>query len=81
MVPQIGTHQSLTLPNDLPDHPYLKALQPLGWMHTQPTETNQLSPQDIMYTSKLVSDNSDWDPDTCGVVTVSFTPGSCSLGA
>ena len=81
MVPQIGTHQNITLPNNLPEHPYLKALQPLGWMHTQPTETNQLSPQDIMYTSKLVSENSDWDPDTCAVVTVSFTPGSCSLGS
>jgi pre-mRNA-processing factor 8 len=36
MVPQTGTHQSIALPNQLPEHPYLKDLEPLGWLHTVP---------------------------------------------
>lgn len=36
MVPQVGSHQSVTLPNQMPDHEYLKNLEPLGWIHTQP---------------------------------------------
>merc|ERR1712071_337270 len=35
MPPQWGTHQSIHLPNQLPQHEYLKDLEPLGWMHTQ----------------------------------------------
>jgi pre-mRNA-processing factor 8 len=29
----------------LPGHEYLKELEPLGWIHTQPNELPQLSPQ------------------------------------
>ena len=36
LVPQTGTHQNVTLPNQLPEHPYLKDMEPLGWIHTQP---------------------------------------------
>ena len=43
MVPQIGTFQSVSLPSYLPEHPYLKDMEPLGWIHTQPTETGQMS--------------------------------------
>jgi hypothetical protein len=38
-----STHQSSYLPVQLPQHEYLKDLEPLGWMHTQPTELPQLS--------------------------------------
>lgn len=43
--PQWGTHQQVHLPRHLPKHPALAHLQPLGWMHTQPNELPQLSPQ------------------------------------
>lgn len=47
--PQCGTHQSVTLPQALPQHDYLKDLEALGWMHTQPNELPQLSPQVFNY--------------------------------
>ena len=43
--PQWGTHQTVHLPNNLPSHEYLTELEPLGWIHTQPNELPQLSPQ------------------------------------
>lgn len=47
MAPQWGTHQTVHLPNTLPVHQYLKEMEPLGWIHTQPNELPQLSPQVI----------------------------------
>jgi pre-mRNA-processing factor 8 len=81
MVPQMGTHQSVTLPKTPPDHPYLKDLQPLGWMHTQPAESHQLSPQDIIAHSTFLTDFPGWEIETSVTLTVSFTPGSCFLTA
>ena len=43
--PQWGTHQTVHLPSMLPQHEYLNDLEPLGWIHTQPNEQPQLSPQ------------------------------------
>ena len=57
LIPQVGNHQSVTFPKSLPDHPYLKDLEPLGWIHTQPGETSMLSPFDIMFTGGIVSEN------------------------
>lgn len=45
MPPQWGTHQQVNLPAALPEHDFLNDLEPLGWMHTQPNELPQLSPQ------------------------------------
>ncbi|KAH9310814.1 hypothetical protein KI387_025849, partial [Taxus chinensis] len=45
MPPQWGTHQQVHLPLALPEHDFLNDLEPLGWMHTQPNELPQLSPQ------------------------------------
>ena len=56
-----STHQSSYLPVQLPQHEYLKDLEPLGWMHTQPTELPQLSPQDITTHAKVMADNANWD--------------------
>merc|ERR550517_1385172 len=81
MPPQWGTHQSIHLPNQLPQHEYLKDLEPLGWMHTQPNELPQLSPQDITTHAKVMADNATWDGEKTVVITCSFTPGSCSLMA
>ena len=81
MPPQLGNHQSVTLPHELPDHEYLKDLEPLGWMHTQPNELPQLSPQDVTVHAGILDRNKSWDVDKCVLITCSFTPGSCSLTA
>eukprot|EP00475_Leptophrys_vorax_P028124 TRINITY_DN40512_c0_g1_i2.p1 TRINITY_DN40512_c0_g1~~TRINITY_DN40512_c0_g1_i2.p1 ORF type:complete len:835 (-),score=203.10 TRINITY_DN40512_c0_g1_i2:50-2554(-) len=79
MVPQLGTHQSVTFPLDLPEHPYLSELEPLGWIHTQAQESSQLPPHDVVHHSSLLSQHKSWDPEKAVVITCSFTPGSCSL--
>lgn len=81
IVPQVGNHQQVTLPRRLPEHEFLEDLEPLGWLHTQPNELPQLSVQDIITHSKIMSDNQTWDGEKTIVVTCSFTPGSCSLTA
>eukprot|EP01023_Acetabularia_acetabulum_P022170 TRINITY_DN21894_c0_g1_i3.p1 TRINITY_DN21894_c0_g1~~TRINITY_DN21894_c0_g1_i3.p1 ORF type:complete len:470 (+),score=67.88 TRINITY_DN21894_c0_g1_i3:644-2053(+) len=81
MPPQRGDHQSVQLPKDLPDHDYLRELQPLGWCHTQPSESQQMAPQDVTAHAKMLANYESWDGDRCVLVTCSFTPGSCSLTA
>jgi pre-mRNA-processing factor 8 len=34
MVPQVGTYQGVQLPSHMSEHPALKGLEPLGWLHT-----------------------------------------------
>ena len=79
--PQWGTHQTVHLPTALPQHEYLSELEPLGWIHTQPNELPQLSPQDICTHAKVMADHTTWDGEKTVVITCSFTPGSCSLTA
>jgi len=79
--PQWGTHQAVQIPNQLPSHEYLKDLEPLGWIHTQPNELPQLSPTDVIQHAKILSDNKSWDGEKTVILTCSFTPGSCSLTA
>eukprot|EP00731_Ephydatia_muelleri_P023645 Em0015g1228a len=81
MVPQWGTHQTIHIPNQLPSHEYLKDMEPLGWVHTQPNELPQLSPQDVTTHAKIMMENPSWDGEKTIVITCSFTPGSCSLMA
>lgn len=81
LVPQLGTHQAVQLPNMQPQHEYLKEMEPLGWIHTQPNELPQLSPQDVCIHSKIMSDNMAWDGEKTIIITCSFTPGSVSLTA
>ncbi|MGH0161571.1 UNVERIFIED_CONTAM: hypothetical protein FKN15_041370 [Acipenser sinensis] len=81
MVPQWGTHQTVHLPNQLPQHEYLKEMEPLGWIHTQPNESPQLSPQDVTTHAKVMADNPAWDGEKTIIITCSFTPGSCTLTA
>ncbi|KCV67421.1 pre-mRNA-processing-splicing factor 8 [Fonticula alba] len=82
LVPQWGNHQMVHLPRQLPDNPYLRDLEPLGWIHTQPNELPQLAPQDVAQHARTIAANPDsWSLDTSIVVTCSFTPGSCSLAA
>jgi len=81
LVPQLGTHQAVQLPNMQPQHEYLKEMEPLGWIHTQPNELPQLSPQDVCIHSKIMSDNMAWDGEKTIIITCSFAPGSVSLTA
>eukprot|EP00892_Ulva_mutabilis_P008605 jgi/Ulvmu1/6116/UM027_0094.1 len=81
MPPQTGTHQDVTLPHDLPQHRQLEGLEPLGWIHTQPHEVNQLTPTDCISHARMLGMHNTWDGESAIVVTCSFTPGSCSLTA
>ncbi|VDO03245.1 unnamed protein product [Rodentolepis nana] len=78
MPPQWGTHQTVHVPEGLPQDEYLRELEPLGWIHTQPNELPQLSPQDVSTHAKLFAEQ---DGDRTIVITCSFTPGSVSLCA
>lgn len=71
----------MTLPHQMPDTEYLKNLECLGWIHTQPNEQMQVSPFDVALHAKMLSENSSWNIDKSIVITVSFTPGSCSLAS
>ena len=79
IVPQTGTHQSITIntPPDTSDA--LSGLEPLGWIHTQPTELSAMSPYDCALHSRFVTENRSWSADSAIVITCSFPPGSCSL--
>ncbi|CAJ0953136.1 unnamed protein product [Ranitomeya imitator] len=56
-------------------------MEPLGWVHTQPNESPQLSPQDVTTHAKVMADNPAWDGEKTIIITCSFTPGSCTLTA
>jgi len=56
-------------------------MEPLGWIHTQPNELPQLSPQDITTHAKIMNDHTSWDGEKTIAITCSFTPGSVSLTA
>ncbi|CAD8141066.1 unnamed protein product [Paramecium pentaurelia] len=81
MIPQIGSRDNVTMPHQMPDSEYLRNLEPLGWLHTQSTETMHLSTYDITLHARLIQENQSWDAERCIVQTVSFTPGSCSITA
>jgi len=44
-------------------------MEPLGWIHTQPNELPQLSPQDITTHAKIMTDNPVWDGEKTIVIT------------
>ena len=67
----LNTPQVVHLPQRLPSHEYLKKMQPLGWIHTQPmpNELPQLSPQDVTMHGKVMADNPSWDGEKTIVIT------------
>ncbi len=87
MVPQVGNHQGVTLPKNLPDHEFLMDMEPLGWIHTQPNELTQngvqiLPAPDVITHAGIVEDHKKyWNGLSEIIITTSFTPGSCSLTA
>lgn len=108
MVPQWGTHQTVHLPSQLPQHEYLKVklrsrffiffavylnifcnaflivqeMEPLGWVHTQPNESPQLSPQDVTTHAKVMADNPAWDGEKTIIITCRYVAvdSLCSVG-
>jgi len=86
MVPQVGNHQSVTLPKNLPEHEMLQGMEPLGWIHTQPNEIVQNSKQvlpapDVLMHTGIVENSKVWNGQNEIIITSSFTQGSCSLTA
>jgi pre-mRNA-processing factor 8 len=86
LVPQVGNHQSVTLPKKLPDHEMLREMEPLGWIHTQPNELIQNSKQvlpapDVLMHTNFVENSLAWTGQNEIIITSSFTQGSCSLTA
>jgi len=61
--------QVVYLPQRLPSHDYLKEMEPLGWIHTQPNELPQLSPQDVTMHARIMADNPSWDGEKTIVIT------------
>ena len=47
-------------------------MEPLGWIHTQPNELPQLSPQDISTHAKIMADNPVWDGEKTIVITCRY---------
>ena len=81
LVPQVGTNRKVTLPHKVPSHELLEEYEPLGWLHTQPSELPQVPPEDVVSHSSMMSRNPQWQADKTVVLTCAFTPGSCSLSA
>ncbi|RDW57553.1 U4/U6-U5 snRNP complex subunit PRP8 [Aspergillus mulundensis] len=81
MIPQVGNTREVQLPQQLPQHDYLKNLEPLGVIHTiSGNEPPYMTAQDVTQHSRLMNAHSSWDKKTV-TMTVSFTPGSVSLAA
>ena len=81
MIPQVGGLRDIQLPHQLPQHEYLKDLEPLGLIHTvSGNEAPYMTAQDVTMHSRLMSQHPTWDKKTVSL-TVSFTPGSVSLSS
>jgi pre-mRNA-processing factor 8 len=81
MVPQVGSTRDVQLPHQLPQHEYLKNMEPLGIIHTTSgSELPYMTAADVTMHSKLMAAHSSWDKKTVTLI-VSFTPGSVSLSS
>ncbi|KIV95993.1 pre-mRNA-processing-splicing factor 8, variant [Exophiala mesophila] len=81
MVPQVGSTRDVQLPHQLPQHEYLKNLEPLGIIHTNSgNESTYMSAADVTTHARLMAQHPSWDKKTI-TLTVSFTPGSVSLSS
>ncbi|KAJ8607387.1 hypothetical protein MRB53_040333 [Persea americana] len=69
------------LPAQLPQHEYLKSMEPLGIIHTiSGNEPSYLPAADVTQHAHLMAAHDIWDKKTV-TMTVAFTPGSASLAA
>ncbi|KAI1337831.1 pre-mRNA processing splicing factor 8 [Xylariaceae sp. FL0016] len=82
MIPQIGGLRNVQLPQQLPQHEYLKGMEPLGVIHTMAgNELPYMSAADVTEHARLLDQHNEWDKQNTITVDVSFTPGSVSLSA
>ncbi|KIH90499.1 pre-mRNA-processing factor 8 [Sporothrix brasiliensis 5110] len=84
LVPQIGGLRGVQLPQHLPQHEYLRNLEPLGIIHTASgNELPYMSAADVTEMARLQDEHESWsvNRDSNISVSVSFTPGSVSLSA
>ncbi|KAL1858700.1 pre-mRNA-splicing factor 8 [Paecilomyces lecythidis] len=81
MIPQVGNTRDVQLPHQLPQHDYLKNMEPLGVIHTvSGNEPPYMTAMDVTQHARLMNAHPSWDKKTV-TMTVSFTPGSVSLSA
>ncbi len=81
MIPQVGNTRDVQLPQQLPQHPQLAAMEPLGVIHTvSGNEPPYMTASDVTQHARLMAAHPTWDKKTV-TMTVSFTPGSVSLAA
>ena len=81
MVPQVGNTRDVQLPHQLPQHEYLKTMEPLGVIHTvSGNEAAYMTAADVTMHSRLMAAHPSWDKKTV-TLAVSFTPGSVSLSS
>ncbi|KAG8533655.1 Pre-mRNA-processing-splicing factor 8 [Bacidia gigantensis] len=81
LVPQVGNTREVQLPHQLPQHPSLAKLEPLGIIHTVAgNEPPYMAAADVTQHARLMSRHASWDKKTV-TLTVSFTPGSVSLNS
>ena len=79
MVPQVGNTREVQLLQQLPKHPSLAKLEPLGIIHTVAgNEPSYMTATDVTHHARLMAAHDSWDKKT-KTMTVSFTPGSVSL--
>jgi pre-mRNA-processing factor 8 len=82
MVPQIGGLRTVQLPHQLPEHEYVRDMEPLGVIHTMSgNETPYMSAMDVTNHARLLEAHPEWDKRNTLTMTVSFTPGSVSVSA
>lgn len=81
MMPQVGNTRDTQLAEMLPQHDSLRALDPLGIIHTvSGNEPSYMTAADVTQHAHLMNAHASWDQKTV-TMTVSFTPGSVSLAA
>ena len=81
MIPQVGNTRDVQLPHQLPQHPNLASLEPLGIIHTVAgNEPPYMTASDVTHHARLMAAHPSWDKKTIPMP-VSFTPGYVSLAA
>lgn len=81
LVPQIGDQKTVRLPHQLPSNEsMLEGLEPLGWIHTTPSESRYMTAVDMTKQAQIMTEHDTWGSKAV-TMCVAFTPGSVSLSA
>lgn len=80
LVPQLGLMGGVELAQRVPKSPYLRGLEPLGWVHTVGGESRVMSAADVTMAAKmLVSGEYGW-PSSPITATIAILGGLVSVG-